>query len=81
MISQIEQALDGFEKMSSDKRTAMRDIMRRYVDGSMSLDEMYYELLDGGLIPMPSRCAMKPKLSNERDELRLKELIKTKILS
>ncbi|MDH7596158.1 MAG: hypothetical protein QHG98_00220 [Methanothrix sp.] len=80
MLSQMEQAIDGFEKMSADKRAAMRGILQRYVEGSMGIDEAYYELLDAGLIPMPSRCAMKPKISSEGDEARLKDLIRTRIL-
>lgn len=80
MLSQMEQAVEGFEKMSADKRAVMRGIMQRYVEGSIGLDEAYYELLDAGLIPMPSRCAMKPKIASEGDEARLKDLIQTRIL-
>lgn len=80
MLSQMEQAIDGFEKMSADKRDAMRGILQRYVEGGMALDEAYYELLDAGLIPMPSRCAMKPKIASESDEARLKDIIKARIL-
>jgi len=80
MISQIEQAIEGFEKMSADKRSAMRGILQRYVEGDMGLDEAYYELLDTGLIPMPSRCAMKPKVASDGDEARLKDMIKARIL-
>ncbi|MCQ8902730.1 MAG: hypothetical protein NQU42_01335 [Methanothrix sp.] len=80
MLSQMEQAIDGFERMSADKRAAMRVILQRYVEGSIGIDEAYYELLDTGLIPMPSRCAMKPKIASEGDEARLKDLIRTRIL-
>lgn len=80
MLSQLEQAIDGFDKMSADKKEAMRLILQRYVDGVMGLDEAYYELLDAGLIPMPSRCAMKPKIASGGDEARLKDLIRTRIL-
>lgn len=80
MISQIEQAVAGFDKMTTDKREAMRGILHRYVEGFMGIDEAYYELLDAGLIPMPSRCAMKPKIASEGDEARLKDMIRARIL-
>ncbi|MDI9616040.1 MAG: hypothetical protein QW781_01085 [Methanothrix sp.] len=80
MINQMEQAVAGFDKMTADKREAMRGILQRYVEGCMGIDEAYYELLDAGLIPMPSRCAMKPKIASEGDEARLKDLIRARIL-
>lgn len=80
MLSQMEQAVTGFEKMTADRKEAMRGILERYVEGSMGIDEVYYELMDAGLIPMPSRCAMKPKIVSEGDEARLKDLIRATIL-
>ena len=59
----------------------IRAILRRYVDEGIGIDEAYYELLDGELIPMPQRCGMSAKIPlTSEDEIRLKEKIKSKLL-
>jgi len=77
---QIEQTLDKMGSSSLKNQEKIRAILRRYVEGVIGLDEAYYELLDGELIPMPQRCGMSAKIPpTSEDEIRLKEKIKSKL--
>ncbi|HWQ18177.1 MAG TPA: hypothetical protein VN455_00240 [Methanotrichaceae archaeon] len=81
MLKQIEKAADKFDAMAGTKRNEFRSILQRYVDGQIGLDEAYYLLMDGDLIPMPSRCGMFPKSEiTAEDEARLKSHITEKVL-
>ncbi len=81
MHKQIEQALDKIDSTSLKNQEEIRSILRKYVDGEIGLDEAYYELLDGELIPMPQRCGMSAKIPlTSEDAIRLKEKIKSKLL-
>jgi len=54
----------------------MKAILERYAEGSIGLDEAYYEMLDEELIPMPQRCCLSAKIqTTAEDEQRLKEKI------
>jgi hypothetical protein len=78
---QIEQALDKMDSSSLQNQEKIKAILRRFVDGEIGLDEAYYELLDGELIPMPQRCGMSANIPlTSEDEMRLKEKIKSKLL-
>jgi len=81
MLKQIEKAAEKFDAMAGTRRNEFRSICQRYVDGQIKLDEAYYLLLDGDLIPMPSRCGMfqKSEITAE-DEARLKNRIAEKVL-
>jgi len=81
MHRQIQQALDRFSKLGSQDQEAFRTILSRYVEGEISLDEAYYDLLEGELIPMPSRCGLKAKLNIGDEEPRLKNEIRARILN
>jgi hypothetical protein len=61
MISQIHQAIDNLESLSNLDQEKFKAILQRYVSGEVGIDEAYYNLLDGDLIPMPQRCAMYAK--------------------
>ncbi len=81
MYRQMEQALDKMDSSSQQSQEKIRAILRRYVDEGIGIDEAYYELLDGDLIPMPQRCGISAKLPlTSEDERRLKEKIKRKLL-
>ena len=60
----------------------IRAILKRYADEEIGLDEAYYDLLEEELIPMPQRCALSAKdnLHTAEDEMRLRELIKSKLI-
>ncbi len=79
MHMQIEQAADNFVSMSREKQGRVREILGRYVQGEIGLEDAYYELLDNDLIPMPQRCGMHAKLPE--DEGTLKDHIKSKLFS
>ena len=66
---------DGFIKPA--KQRADQAILKRYVDGEVGLDETYYELLEGELIPMPQRCGMYTHESH--DEAQLKDKIRNEL--
>ena len=77
---QIEQALDKMGSSSLKNQEKSKTVLKRYVDGEIGLDEAYYELLDGELIPMPQRCGMTSKIPpTPEDEIRLKDMIKSKL--
>ncbi len=77
MIKQIEQALDRMESTSRQDQEKVRAILKRYLEDAINLDEAYYELLDGDLIPMPQRCGMYAHAGE--DESRLKAQIKERL--
>gem|GEM_PF-360895 len=75
VYDQIVQALDRTKK-GSPGYEGISAILNRYAKGEIDLDEAYYDLLEGGLIPMPQRCSMSAKRPvAAEDELRLKERI------
>ncbi len=74
MQKQIQQALEKMDSSSPQNRESIKAILKRYVDGEVGLDEAYYELLEGELIPMPQRCGMYAHA--DQDEGKLKEKIK-----
>jgi hypothetical protein len=80
VYNQIEAA---FEKMASSSPTdqeKMKAILKRYAEGSIGLDEAYYELLDEELVPMPQRCCLSSKIqTTAEDEQRLKEKIRIRL--
>ncbi len=78
MQKQIEQALEMMDSKSHPNREKIKSILKRYVDGEVDLNEAYYELLDGDLIPMPQRCGMYAHAG--KDEAQLKEQIRSKLL-
>ena len=81
MYRQIEQALGKIDALTEKQQEMMLAILKRYEKGEISLDEAYYDLLDGELIPMPQRCGMSAKIPIlEEDEIRLKEKIRSKLL-
>jgi len=81
VYKQIEQALDKMDSSSLQNKEKSKAVLKKYVDGVIGLDEAYYELLDGELIPMPQRCGMSAKIPlTPEDEIRLKEKIKSKLL-
>ncbi len=81
MYKQMEQALDKMDSSSQQSQEKIRAILRRYTDGEIGIDEAYYELLDGELIPMPQRCGIYAKIPlTSEDEIRLKEKIRSKLL-
>ncbi len=77
MLKQIEQALERMDSTSRHNREKIRAVLKRYLEGAISLDEAYYELLDGDLIPMPQRCGMYAHAGE--DESRLKAQIKERL--
>ena len=77
MQKQIQQALEKMDSSSPQNRELIRAILKRYVDGEVGLDEAYYELLEGELIPMPQRCGMYAHES--QDEAQLKEKIRNRL--
>lgn len=80
MMEQIEQLVERFECLKERERNDAASILKKYAKGEMDLEELHYTLLDGGLIPMPSRCTMyhKPEQGPEAEEA-LRRLIKEKI--
>ncbi|NMC10810.1 MAG: hypothetical protein GYA39_07565 [Methanothrix sp.] len=77
MYAQIEQALERIDSSSKQNQEKIKAILKRYAAGEVDIDEAYYDLLEGGLIPMPQRCGMYAKVSSTaKDEVRLKEKIK-----
>lgn len=79
MQKQIQQALEKMDSSSPQNRELIKAILKRYVDGEAGLDETYYELLEGELIPMPQRCGLY--VHGDQDERQLKEKIKEKLSS
>ena len=77
MQKQICRALEKMDSSSPQNRELIRAILKRYVDGEVGLDETYYELLEGELIPMPQRCGMYAHES--QDEALLKDKIRNKL--
>ncbi len=65
------------DSASRQNQERIRAIFRSYLEGAINLDEAYYELLDGDLIPMPQRCGMYSHAGE--DEGRLKERIREKL--
>jgi len=78
MRKQIEQAVEKIGSSSKGDQEKIKAILKRYVEGEIGLDEAYYELLDGELIPMPKRCGMQAKVPGQ-DEEDLKRMIRTKL--
>lgn len=77
---QIEKALKRLDDSSGKDRERIRDILQRYVDGMISLDEAWYELLDAGLVPMPQRCGLSSRVPrSEEDEMALKAQIASRL--
>lgn len=77
MHRHIETALENLSASSKPKQESIKAILKRYLNGEINVDEAYYELLDGELIPMPQRCNISAKIpETEQDELRLKEKIR-----
>ena len=79
MYQQIKQSVDDLQSLSLDKQASVKDILRKYVNGEIELDEAYYDLLDNSLISMPQRCGMHAKIQG--DERELKEYIKNKLFN
>jgi hypothetical protein len=77
MIEQIEQALERWNSTSRQNQEKIRAILKRYLEGTIKLDEAYSELLDEDLIPMPQRCGMHSHAGE--DEGRLRKSIKEKL--
>ena len=79
MYKQIEQALEKMDSSNKETRVMILAILKRYAADEIGLDEAYYDLLEGELIPMPQRCGMSAKIPlAEEDEIRLKEKIREK---
>jgi hypothetical protein len=73
MQKQIEKALEKFESMKGRQKEEFRSILKKYLEGDIKLDEAYYLLLEGELIPMPSRCGLYAKVEPQgEDELKSK---------
>ena len=80
MLEQIEQAVDNFASMNPGKQAKVKEILGRYVQGEVGLEEVYYELLDNDLISMPQRCGMHAKIhTTAEDEKKLKNYIDEKM--
>jgi hypothetical protein len=77
MRRQIENLMSDFPGMSRDRQVSIKEILGRYIQGEIGLNEAYYELLDNELIAMPQRCGMKPRL--QENEEGLKKYIKSKL--
>ncbi len=77
MLKQIEQAVERMDTTSRQNQDRVKAILKRYLEDAINLDEAYYELLDGDLIPMPQRCGMYSHAGE--DESRLKALIKERL--
>ena len=81
MYKQIEQALEKMDSSNEKTREMMSAILKRYAADEIGLDEAYYDLLEGELIPMPQRCGMSAKIPlSAEDEIRLKEKIRSRLL-
>ena len=52
MYKQIEQALKDMDAKKVPDREKISDILKRYADEEIGLDEAYYDLLEEELIPM-----------------------------
>lgn len=74
----IKRAVDDLQGLSLHKQTKIKEILKRYANGEIGLDETYYDLLDNDLIPMPQRCSMHAKI--EENEGELKDYIKGKLI-
>lgn len=80
MHKQIEKALENIASSSKPDQDKIKSIMKRYAMDEINLDEAYYDLLEGELIPMPQRCGMSAKIPvTEQDEKRLKGKIRQMI--
>ena len=80
MYKQIETALEKMASSSPTDQEMMKSILKRYAEGSIGLDEAYYELLDEELIPMPKQCCLSAKIqTTAEDEIRLKEKIMVRL--
>jgi hypothetical protein len=76
MIKQIQEAVEKSASMGKINQDKFKMVLQRYVAGEIDLDEAYYDLLDGELIPMPSRCGLYTKVQKTaEDEENLKKLI------
>ena len=81
MYKQIEQALEKMDSSNEKTRELMSAILKRYAADDIGLDEAYYDLLEGELIPMPQRCGMSAKIPlSAEDEIRLKDKIRSRLL-
>jgi hypothetical protein len=81
VYKQIEQALEKMDSSNEKTREMMSAILKRYAADEIGLDEAYYDLLEGELIPMPKRCSMSAKIPlAAEDEIRLKERIRSILL-
>jgi hypothetical protein len=77
---QIEHALKDMDAKNAPDREKMKAILKRYAAEEIGLDEVYYDLLEEELIPMPQRCALSAKIpQTAEDEVRLRELIRSKL--
>ena len=80
MYKQIEQALKDMDAKRAPDREKISDILKRYANEEIGLDEAYYDLLEEELIPMPQRCALSAKIPHAaEDEMRLREMIRSKL--
>jgi len=81
VYKQIEQALKDMDAKKVRDQEKISDILKRYAAEEIGLDEAYYDLLEEELIPMPQRCALSAKIPHTaEDEMRLRELIKSKLI-
>jgi len=81
VYKQIEQALKDMDAKKVPDQEKISDILKRYANEEIGLDEAYYDLLEEELIPMPQRCALSAKIPHTaEDEMRLRELIKSKLI-
>lgn len=79
MYEQINRALDKVERKNPGYEE-FSAIMNRYARGEIGLNEVYYDLVEAELIPMPQRCGMSAKRTpTPEDELCLKEKIENKL--
>jgi hypothetical protein len=80
VYKQIEKALKDMEAKNAPDREKMKAILKRYAAEEIGLDEVYYDLLEEELIPMPQRCALSARIpQTAEDEIRLRELIRSKL--
>ena len=77
----MEKALAEMDTRSPSDQEKMKAIFKRYAGQEIGLDEAYYDLLEGDLIPMPQRCGLSAKIPHtSEDEMRLRDLIRSKFL-
>ncbi len=76
MLKQIENVLEKMDSRSNQNRKRIGEILGKYLENKIKLEEAYYDLLDEELIPMPQRCGMTSMIPVSReDEIRLKKKI------